>query len=511
MPSKSSPVDYIPTSLIKSCNTVFSELISTLANLSFSQGTFPASFKFAVVSPLLKKQGLDPDNPANHRPISNLNNISKILERLFLSRLQPHVFSSPNFNQFQSAYRQHHSTETALLLSTLDNIFRSSDEGKPSTLISLDLSAAFDMIDHRILLSRLHTSFGITGPAYNFIQSYLSGRTQCVRVGQASSSRISCYTGVPQGSVLGPILFSLYTSQIGSIASNFNISLQQYADDTQLFFSATVNTLQASLSNLELCLSTLYAWFSHNGLVLNGDKSEAITFGTRQKLRTYPSPPGISIAGTTVPLSNSIKTLGVTLDSHLTLNSHISTVCKSAFYHSRALRHIRKSLTDDMAKAVATSLVQSRLDYANSILYGISKSNLNKLQRVHNSLARIVLNRHPLTPSNGLLSELHWLPIHQRINFKLATLTFKALYLQQPPHLASLLHPYLSGSIHTLRSSNDHLLAIPRCRTEFGKRAFSSAAPSVWNSIPIEIRSSPSLPSFKRRLKSYFFTQPSLV
>ena len=164
-----------------------------------------------------------------------------------------------------------------------------------------------------------------------------------------------------------------------------------------------------------------------------------------------------------------------------------------------------------MAKAVATSLVQSRLDYANSILYGISKSNLNKLQRVHNSLARIVLNRHPLTPSNGLLSELHWLPIHQRINFKLATVTFKALYLQQPPHLASLLHPYLSGSIHTLRSSNDHLLANPRCRTEFGKRAFSSAAPSVWNSIPIEIRSSPSLPSFKRRLKSFFFTQPSLV
>ena len=112
---------------------------------------------------------------------------------------------------------------------------------------------------------------------------------------------------------------------------------------------------------------------------------------------------------------------------------------------------------------------------------------------------------------NGLLSELHWSPIHQRINFKLATSTFKALYLQQPPHLASLLHPYHSGSIHTLRSSHDRLLALLRCRTEFGKRAFSSAAPSVWNSIPIEIRSSRSLPSFKRRLKSYFFTQPSLV
>jgi len=185
---------------------VFSEIISHLANLSFSQGIFPTKFKFAVVSPLLKKPGLDADNPANFRPISNLNNISIILERLFLARLQPHVTSSPNFNQSQSAYRQHHSTETALLV-TLDSIFRSSDAGMPTTLISLDLSAAFDMIDHRTLLSRLHTSFGVSGVALNFIESYLSGRTQCVRAGQASSSSTSCHTGVPQGSVLGPYFF----------------------------------------------------------------------------------------------------------------------------------------------------------------------------------------------------------------------------------------------------------------------------------------------------------------
>ena len=140
---------------------------------------------------------------------------------------------------------------------------------------------------------------------------------------------------------------------------------------------------------------------------------------------------------------------------------------------------LSKSLTDDMAKAVAASLV---LDYANSLLYGISKFNLNKLlQRVKNSLARIVLNRHHLDSSNGLLSQLHWLPIHHRINFKLATLTFKALSSQQPSHLSSLLHPYVSRSTHTLCSSSHQLLTIPRCRTEFGKRAFSHSAPSVWN------------------------------
>ena len=276
-------------------------------------------------------------------------------------------------------------------------------------------------------------------------------------------------------------------------------------DDTQLFFAAAADSILCSLSQFELCLATLHSWFCFNGLALNTDKSEAITFGTWQKLRNYPSPSGISIAGSMVPLSDKIKTLGVTLDSHLTFNSHISSVCKSAFYHIRALRHIRKSLTDEMAKAVAVSLVQSRLDYANSLLCGISKTNLNKLQRVQNSLARIVLRRHPRYDSSCLLSELHWLPIEQRIRFKLATITYKASFSHQPSHLSSLLQPYVSGSTHTLRSSGQHLLAIPRCRTEFGKRAFSHAAPWLWNQIPIEIRSCTSIDSFKRKLKSHFF------
>ena len=161
MPSKSSSVDFIPTSLIKLCPLVFSEIIANLANLSFSQGIFPAKFKEASVVPLLKKPSLDPDNPANYRPISNLNNISKMLERLFLSRFYPHVTSSPHFNHLQSAYRKFHSTESALL-HTFDSIYRSADQSKPTFLVSLDLSAAFDTIDHSILLNRLSTSFGVS-------------------------------------------------------------------------------------------------------------------------------------------------------------------------------------------------------------------------------------------------------------------------------------------------------------------------------------------------------------
>jgi hypothetical protein len=151
--------------------------------------------------------------------------------------------------------------------------------------------------------------------------------------------------------------------------------------------------------------------------------------------------------------------LGVTLDSNLSLNSHTSAICKSAFYHIRALRHIRNALTDEMAKSVAVTLVQSRLDYANSLLYGTSNTNLNKLQRVQNSLARIVLKKHPRHPAQGLLSKFHWLPIEHRIKFKLATITYKALTINQPSYILSRLHTY-QPAYHT-RSADQQLLAKP--------------------------------------------------
>ena len=188
-----------------------------------------------------------------------MNNISKIIERLFLSRFYPHVISSPNFNHLQSAYRPHHSTETALL-QTFDDIFCSADRSQPTLLVSLDLSAPFDTIDHSTLLSRLATSFGVSGAALAWLTSYLTNRTQTVRIGSVTSEPSICLSGVPQGFVFGPILFSLFISPIGRIVSDFGISHQQYADDAQLYISLKSATAGTSISNLETCLSTLHSW-----------------------------------------------------------------------------------------------------------------------------------------------------------------------------------------------------------------------------------------------------------
>ena len=179
-------------------------------------GVSPSSFKIAQITPLLKKTKLNADELSNYRPISNLNNISKILERLFLSRLQPHLINSPHYNPLQSAYRTGHSTETALLTS-LNKARLSADREESTLLVSLDLSATFDTIDHSILLARLRSMYGVDGSALMWLESYLSLRVQYVKFGQDVSSTTQLKTGVPQGSVLGPILFT-------SFISPFNLS-----------------------------------------------------------------------------------------------------------------------------------------------------------------------------------------------------------------------------------------------------------------------------------------------
>jgi len=232
--------------------------------------------------------------PANYRPISNLNNVSKILERLFLSQFQAHVTSCPAFNNLQSAYRQRHSTETALI-HTLNHIYTAADHGKPSLLVSLDMSAAFDTIDHSILISRLQTSFGISGPVLAWLRSYLLHRTQLVKICCTSSTIFELDSGVPQGSVLGPILFSVYVSPIGCIASLYNLLHQQYADDTQLFISLSSPTCGPDIRQLELGLQQLHTWLCTNGLCLNPDKSDAIIFGTARDCSHTPILPLLTL------------------------------------------------------------------------------------------------------------------------------------------------------------------------------------------------------------------------
>ena len=215
----------------------------------------------------------------------------------------------------------------------------------------------------------------------------------------------------------------------------------------------------------------------------------------------------INVAGSTVPFSSQVKLLGVTLNSSLSLNQHIAYISKSCFFHLRALHHTRRTLTDDAAKTIASSLVGSRLDYSNAVLVGTSSKNVNRLQRIQNTLARIVMkvpyDKIRNVSTKHLHSTLHWLPVRHRIDFKIAVLTYKLLSTGQPSCLACKITPYVSG--RCLRSSESGTLTVPRIKTAIGSRAFRSAAPSFWNLISVDIRAAPSLESFRVYLKTHYF------
>ena len=232
-PCKSSDLDPLPTGLVKDCIDVLVTPIVSIVNLSLSEGCFPTHFKSGLVSPLLKKPTLNRDDMKNYWPVSNLSFLSKIIEKVVASRLNSHINSSHTSNDYQSAYRKFHSTETALL-KIHNDILSSMDDGRVTALTLLDLSAAFDTIDHTILLRRLGNWFGVSGKALDWFKSYLTGGSQRIKLGNCLSSRSDISFGVPQTSVLGPLLFTLYTTPLSSLVSGHAIPHHLYADDSQL-------------------------------------------------------------------------------------------------------------------------------------------------------------------------------------------------------------------------------------------------------------------------------------
>ena len=266
--NKSCALDPIPTDLLKKCLDVLLPNITRIINMSLSSGFVPETLKVAQVIPLIKKPKLERNEFKNYRPISNLKFISKTIERAASAQLAKYLEENGLHGPKQSAYRKYHSTETALLR-VQNDLLCAIDKHQEAVLILLDYSAAFDTIDHQILIKRLHDRYGIVGTALQWFSSYLSGRTQSVNIAGTLSDNMSLTEGVPQGSVLGPQLFTMYTAPLGDIIEAHGINYMTYADDTQLYVVLNRSERSTAISKLEQCVHDVKAWSIQNKLMLN--------------------------------------------------------------------------------------------------------------------------------------------------------------------------------------------------------------------------------------------------
>ena len=366
-PIKSCSLDLWPTFLVLEYLDILITPITSIINASLEQGKCPKYFKQAHLTPILKKSSLDKEVFKNYRPVSNLNFISKILERVVAAQLQTHLDEAGLMTAFQSAYRKHNSMESALL-NIHNDILLNMAKGSVTALTLLDLSSAFDTIDHTILLDRLNGYYGISELALSWFKSYLSGRTPSVKVGSTLSHPVTLQYGVLQGSVLGPILFSIYTNPISSIIqSHRSINYHFYANDTQLYISLSRANFSHCIQTLQNCLNDIQNFMFTNKLKLNPDKTEFILIGSKNTRKQLLSHFPINILGNQVSPAQSVKNLGVVFDSNFTFADHLSQVIRSTRVHARDLYRICQLLDLKTSVLLANALVSSRLDYCNSL------------------------------------------------------------------------------------------------------------------------------------------------
>jgi hypothetical protein len=501
--TKSCCLDPVPTQIVKQCLDILLPIITQIINLSLSSSKVPTSFKIAAVTPLLKKLNLIPEILKNFRPISNLPFLSKILEKVAAKQLITYKDINHLREIMQSAYRQFHSTETALLC-VQNDLLCAIDQKQCIAMVLIDLSAAFDTVNHHILLQRLSERYGITGNAHAWLRSYLTGRKQFITIKGERSQVQDKHCDVPQGSVLGPNLYEDYTaSSLGDIFRRHGVKFHIYADDTQIYLPFLPENEIVALAKLESCLIDVRQWMATNWLQLNDSKTEFIIFGSSKNLSCLKHR-SIRIGECDITSDKlSVKSLGALFDINLKCDKQVTSVCKSAWYHLFQISKIRHFLTTEQVKSVIHAYVTSRIDQNNSLLLGLPKNSIKRIQCVQNASARLILGLKKyehITP--GLLS-LHWLPVEYRILFKVLLLTFKCLNGQGPTYLKDLLVPYVPT--RSLRSSSDNLLCTPKTHyAETLKRSFSARAPNEWNKLPRELKDCDSSNVFKSKLKNIF-------
>jgi hypothetical protein len=508
-PKKATGLDGIPSRFIKDSGPIIAGPLAHIINLSVIQGIVPDDLKSARVIPLHKKN--DKTDVGNYRPVSILCVISKILERVIYDQLEVYLSKNNILYEYQSGFRPGFSTDTCLIHLT-DYIRFQMDKGHFVGMVLLDLQKAFDTVNHSILLMKLKC-IGLSDPSIRWFTSYLSERRQLVEVSGTMSSAASITCGVPQGSILGPLLFLIYVNDMSAVVKS---KLLLYADDSAILVSGkNKQDIEKILSDE---LNAVSQWLICNKLSLHLGKTESILFGSKPRLRKS-SDVNITCNDQPILPKSSVKYLGVTLDQNLSFECLARSIIRKSNARLKFLYRKSKFLNYHTRKLLVNSLIQCHFDYASSAWFNSLTQELKqKLQVTQNKIIRFVLN---LQSRSHIGSEhflkLKWLPVQSRVNQIILCHVFRINSNTSPIYLRDMFIPV--SSIHryptrfrsyadpssetTLRSMNDSLrFMIPKVKG-FGKKSFAYSGCCLWNNLPQYVRNVDTISAFKNKVKEH--------
>lgn len=495
--AKCAPDDPMPSEILNQYKDVFIPIWTKLINLSFDTGSMDC-LKSAIVFPLIKELDdiVDRDIKKNYRPVSNLQFISKLIERVVKIRLNKHMKENNLNSDFEHGYKEEHSTET-LLLKAINDLLIACDNQQPTVVLLLDLSAAFDTVDQEILLEILEEEIGIKGRALDWFRSFLIGRTQRVKIGESYSYEAILKFGIGQGTILSPDLFNIYIRSLKKIIDRIRFIVFGFADDHQLMKKFLPAFQRYALDDdINDCFKLITEWMNHFFLRLNSAKTKILVF-IPPNIRNEIKIEGTYINNECVRFVHSSKNLGVILDDELSFNEQVTKVVKTCFMIIRKISKVKEFLTTEELRTVISARILSRLDYCNSIYYGINATQINKLQSVQNSAARLIYKTNTTSSTVDSIRKCHWLEIRARILFKICLMVHKCIHGNAPTCLKELLT--------NVSSERTKRLLEYKYNTNFGSRAFIRIGPKIWNILPRDFRTEENKDIFKKKLKTYFF------
>ena len=319
------------------------------------------------------------------------------------------------------------------------------------------MSAAFDTVDHTILLSRLEQKYAVNGTAHQWFASYLKGWSSRVGINGSLSGPVTTDFGLPQGSVLGPLLFTVYSNPICEIARNHSVKYHLYADDSQIYIAfdpRNPDDITRALNKISACIADIKAFLSTNYLKLNDSKTEFFLAASNHNLKHLDTANiQLAIGDCTIQLSTVIRNLGCHFDSNMSLTVHVNILRRNTLFQIKNLWRIRRFIDQETCHHAVRALVLSRLDYCNALFLQLTAKDISRLQRLQNSAARLIYAVGRRVEAQPLLTSLHWLCIQKRIIFKILLYIFKAQHNLAPHYISSQLSPYVPR--RTLRSSKD--------------------------------------------------------